>query len=110
MTRSCENAPVHSELFAYSTLKTMGTGDATDAAGTSSTVRRDCPFPTRSGTVRLDDGPLLILSTMNWIVGSEVAHLVSLMLATVRRPNCTCGFPACSFHEDLATPRRKRRN
>ncbi len=33
-------------------------------------------------------------------VGSEVAHLVSEMLATVRRPNCTCGFPACSFHED----------
>jgi hypothetical protein len=31
MTRSCENAPVHSELFVYSTLKTMGTGDATDA-------------------------------------------------------------------------------
>jgi hypothetical protein len=30
MTISCENAPVHSELFAYSTLKTMGTGDATD--------------------------------------------------------------------------------
>jgi hypothetical protein len=22
------------------------------------------------------------------------------MLATVRRSNCTCGFPACSFHED----------
>src|SRR5229473_3699678 len=22
-------------------------------------------------------------------------------LASVRRPNCTCGFPACSFHEDL---------
>jgi hypothetical protein len=21
-------------------------------------------------------------------------------LASVRRPNCTCGFPACSFHED----------
>jgi hypothetical protein len=21
-------------------------------------------------------------------------------LATVRRSNCTCGFPACSFHED----------
>jgi hypothetical protein len=24
-------------------------------------------------------------------------------LASVRRPNCTCGLPACSFHED--TPR-----
>jgi len=21
-------------------------------------------------------------------------------LASVRRSNCTCGFPACSFHED----------
>ena len=31
-------------------------------------------------------------------------------LASVRRPNCTCGFPACNFHEDSAMPRRKRRN
>src|SRR6516164_2537468 len=33
-------------------------------------------------------------------VGSEVAHKVALTLATVRRSNCTCGFPAYSFHED----------
>jgi len=33
-------------------------------------------------------------------VGSEEAHSVALALASVRRPNCTCGFPACSFHED----------
>jgi hypothetical protein len=33
-------------------------------------------------------------------VGSEEAHLVTLVLASVRRSNCTCGFPACSFHED----------
>ena len=33
-------------------------------------------------------------------VGSEEAHSVTLALASVRRPNCTCGFPACSFHED----------
>src|ERR1019366_206722 len=33
-------------------------------------------------------------------VGSEVAHPVSPMLATVRRSNWTCGFPASSFHED----------
>jgi hypothetical protein len=33
-------------------------------------------------------------------VGSEEAHEVSLTLATVRRSNCTCGFPAYSFHED----------
>jgi len=31
-------------------------------------------------------------------------------LASVRRPNCTYGFPVCSFHEDSATPGCKRRN
>ena len=33
-------------------------------------------------------------------VGSEEAHSVALALASVRRPNCTCDFLACSFHED----------
>ena len=33
-------------------------------------------------------------------VGSEEAHSVALALASARRSNCTCGFPACSFHED----------
>ena len=33
-------------------------------------------------------------------VGSEEARLVARALASVRRSNCTCGFPACSFHED----------
>jgi hypothetical protein len=33
-------------------------------------------------------------------VGSEVARLVARALATVRRSNCTCSFPAYSFHED----------
>ena len=33
-------------------------------------------------------------------VGSEEARQAALALASVRRPNCTCGFPACSFHED----------
>jgi len=33
-------------------------------------------------------------------VGSEEAHKVALMLASVRRSHCTCGFPACSVHED----------
>jgi len=32
------------------------------------------------------------------LVGSEEARREAL--ASVRRPNCTCGFPACSFHED----------
>jgi hypothetical protein len=31
-------------------------------------------------------------------VGSEEEHLA--MRASVRRSNCTCGFPACSFHEE----------
>jgi hypothetical protein len=33
-------------------------------------------------------------------VGSEVARLVALALATVRRSNCTGSFPAYSFYED----------
>jgi hypothetical protein len=33
------------------------------------------------------------------IVGSEEARREAL--ASVRRPNCTCGSPACSFHEDI---------
>jgi hypothetical protein len=33
-----------------------------------------------------------------WIFGSEEARRKAL--ASVRRPNCTCGSPACSFHED----------
>ena len=33
-------------------------------------------------------------------VGSEVARLVALTLATVRRSNVVCGFPAPRFHED----------
>src|SRR4029077_9513389 len=31
--------------------------------------------------------------------GSEVAHRVAPMLATVRRSNVVCGFPAPRFHE-----------
>src|SRR6516165_6059803 len=38
------------------------------------------------------------------IVGSEEARL--LTLASVRRSNCTCGFPACSFHESATTKGR----
>ena len=33
-------------------------------------------------------------------VGSEVAHQVTPMLATVRLSNRACGFPAHGFHED----------
>jgi hypothetical protein len=31
-------------------------------------------------------------------------------LATVRRSNCTCGFPACSFHKGSVPLRRKGRD
>ena len=37
-------------------------------------------------------------------VGSEEARRVAPALASVRRPNCTSGFPACSFHEDSFFP------
>jgi hypothetical protein len=40
------------------------------------------------------------------LVGSEEAH--PKVLASVRRSNCTCGFPACSFHEDTALRCEKR--
>ena len=33
-------------------------------------------------------------------VGSEEACSIALALASVRRPNWTCSFPASSFHED----------
>ena len=32
------------------------------------------------------------------------------VLASVRRSNCTYGFPVCSFHENSAMPRDNRRN
>jgi hypothetical protein len=34
-------------------------------------------------------------------VGSEEARLIALALASVRRSNWTCSFPASSFHEDV---------
>jgi hypothetical protein len=34
-------------------------------------------------------------------VGSEEARSIALALASVRRSNWTCGFPASSFHEDV---------
>jgi hypothetical protein len=39
-------------------------------------------------------------------VGSEVAHQIST-LATVRRPNRACSYPAHGFHEDSTVRRRK---
>ena len=41
-----------------------------------------------------------LYSSLLVFVGSEEARRVALALASVRRPNCTCGFTACSFHED----------
>jgi transposase len=37
--------------------------------------------------------------TVSRPVGSEEARLVALALASVRRTNWTCSFPASSFHE-----------
>ena len=34
-------------------------------------------------------------------VGSEEARSIALTLASVRRSNWTCSFPASSFHEDV---------
>ena len=33
-------------------------------------------------------------------VGSEEAHKVTLVITSVRRSHCTCGFAACSVHEE----------
>jgi hypothetical protein len=41
-------------------------------------------------------------------VGSEVAHKVALTLATVRRSNVVCGFPAPRFHENASYEIRRR--
>ena len=41
-------------------------------------------------------------------VGSEVARKVALTLATVRRSNVVCGFPAPRFHEDTNYEIRRR--
>jgi hypothetical protein len=35
-------------------------------------------------------------------VGSEEARSIALALASVRRSNWTCSFPASSFHESRA--------
>jgi hypothetical protein len=37
---------------------------------------------------------------MVWPVGSEEARSTTLALASVRRSNWACSFPAPSFHED----------
>jgi hypothetical protein len=42
------------------------------------------------------------------IVGSEEARRKAL--ASVRRPNCTCGSPACSFHEDTCAEMQGKAN
>jgi len=42
-------------------------------------------------------------------VGSEEARDLTNTLASVRRSNCTCSFPACSFHEDSLPGGRARR-
>src|SRR5436305_8032098 len=43
------------------------------------------------------------------LVGSEEARSLTITLASVRRSNCTCSFPACSFHKDSLLGGRARR-
>ena len=71
----------------------------TGTAGAMFCSRRDShastflsPFPRRGFASRACRG------LNRFGVGSEEARLAAL--ASVRRSNCTCGFPACSFHED----------
>ena len=56
------------------------------------------PHPSAGGTSTLLNNALL----------SEVAHKVALTLATVRRSNVVCGFPAPRFHEDTDYEIRRR--
>ena len=42
--------------------------------------------------------------------GSEEAHKVALVLASVRHPDCTYRFPVCSYREDASLLGRQRRN
>ena len=61
-----------------------------------------CPsFGSLPNPSRVSEG---LMCCPNWAteksVGSEVAHRVASMLATVRLPNRACGFPAHGFHED----------
>jgi len=41
------------------------------------------------------------LRPIPWPVGSEEARSIALALASVRRSNWACSFPAPSFHEDV---------
>ena len=50
------------------------------------------------------------LGAASGTVGSDVAHRVAPTLATVRRPDRACRFPAHGFHEDAGLPRCRRRN
>jgi hypothetical protein len=53
--------------------------------------------------IELDDDAPSVRSHYRTInpVGSEEARLIALALASVRRSNWTCSFPASSFHEDV---------
>jgi hypothetical protein len=59
--------------------------------------------------IKLWHGPQPVRQSSKRAVGSEVAHRVSQMLATVRRPNRACDFPAHGFHEDSTSRGCKRR-
>jgi len=48
--------------------------------------------------------------TSVFAAGSEEAHKVALVLASVRHPDCTYRFPVCSYREDASLLGRQRRN
>src|ERR1700687_2443750 len=79
-------------MFAPSTPKGLGSiSSNTHCAGRAS---RDCACITVYSEVDREEG------LSSWIVGSEGAHQGPPMLATVRRSNRACRFPAHGFHED----------
>ena len=59
------------------------------------------PLGPRPWLRRLRRGMLRFVARFT-AVGSEEARSIALALASVRRSNWTCSFPASSFHEDAA--------
>ena len=58
------------------------------------------PTPLRPPPQTPPQGAFFALFAGFIAVGSEEACSIALALASVRRPNWTCSFPASSFHED----------
>src|SRR5262249_16418317 len=62
------------------------------------------PLPSVLTPTSMQQGSLAPRALPRFVaVGSEEARLMTL--ASVRRSNCTCSFPACSFHESATRGR-----